>query len=218
MNLLIGLGYQARHGKDTVAKAILEARGGQYDIRLYPFAAALKKEYTEACREAGGAYQLIQRMRLTHNLPDWVQYEFDADMTDPLCPYGKQRALLQWWGTEYRRKQDPFYWTTKTTEAIQRDNPQVAIITDVRFPNEGLLIKAFKGYLVNVVREGYVDALASGHASEHAMRSFPWDITLSAKEGDLAQLKADAVELFDMIVDWETPKDISQEDFLVEAA
>jgi hypothetical protein len=202
MIALLGLGYRARHGKDTAAKAIVDARGAQYKVGLYPFAKALKDEYTEACQQAGGAYELIQIYRVTHNLPDWVQYELGADMTDPLCPYGKQRTLLQWWGTEYRRKQDDNYWVIRTAEAIQRDNPDVAIITDVRFPNETHFVKANGGYTINVERQGYSDSLATAHTSERALASYPWDITLSIPEGQVDTLKREAVEVFDMVVGW----------------
>jgi hypothetical protein len=211
VSILIGFGYRARNGKDSAAQAILEARGKDIDVRSYSFAAELKKEYTEACREAGSAFALINAMRLTHNLPDWVQYEFGADETDPLCPFGKQRTLLQWWGTEYRRAQDPFYWVKKLRDQIQADNPTVALITDVRFPNEVLFIKTNRGYTVEVTREGFNDLLADSHPSEHALARYAWDIKVTVKDGQLEQLKTDAVELFDMILEWNVPKSVEDD-------
>lgn len=219
MSLLIGFGYRARQGKDLAAKAIIEARGGQLDIRRYAFADELKMEYTAACEEAGGAFPLIQAMRVSHNLPDWVQYEFGADITDPLCPFGKQRTLLQWWGTEYRRATDPFYWVKKLRARLNEDKPLIALITDLRFPNEALFIKVNGGYTVEVRREGFEDVGASAHISEKLMANYPFDIVVTSQEGGIDQLKLDAVAVFDMICTWQAPSpDLVQEDPLAEAA
>jgi hypothetical protein len=211
VSLLIGFGYRARQGKDLAVQAIVEARREQLDVRRYAFADELKREYTEACEKAGSSYELIQSMRVTHNLPDWVQYEFGSDMTDPLCPFGKQRTLLQWWGTEYRRAVDPFYWVKKLKARLLEDNPKVALISDMRFPNEALFIKVNGGYTVEVRREGFEDATASAHISEKLMVSYPFDIVVTAKEGAVEQLKIDAVAVFDMIVDWVSPRNIEVE-------
>lgn len=66
------------------------------------------------------------------------------------------RQLLQWWGTEYRRAQDPNYWVKRTAEyilSIRLDiinnsdelYPKVAFICDdVRFPNELELFRAME--------------------------------------------------------------------------
>jgi hypothetical protein len=63
------------------------------------------------------AHALIKRK------PDWV------------------RALLQWWGTDYRRKQNPNYWVDQVDRyrrqyLLNPDRSAHMIITDVRFPNE----------------------------------------------------------------------------------
>lgn len=211
MSLLIGFGYKARSGKDTAVQAIIDARSSQYDVRRYAFADELKREYTEACKQAGSAFELINQMRVTHNLPDWVQYEFGSDMTDPLCPFGKQRALLQWWGTEYRRAQDPFYWVKLLHKRLLEERPAVALISDLRFPNEALYIKANKGYTVEVQREGYEDFAASQHPSEHLLSMYTFDIRIKANDGDVEQLKTDAIAVFDLVVEWNTPRDIEAE-------
>jgi hypothetical protein len=221
VSILIGLGYRAGHGKDLAARSIIEARGGQYDIRSYSFAGALKKEYTEACHQAGDAYALIETMRVTHNLPKWVQYEIGADMTDPLCPYGKQRTLLQFWGSEFRRAADPFYWVKELHKQIVEEQPTVALITDLRFPNEALYVKLNKGYTVEVRREGYVDLLADGHNSEHALSGYPFDICLSIPHYDdvedyVSHVRREAVDVFDLIASWQIT-DVTENDFAAAA-
>lgn len=197
--IVVAFGYKARHGKDTAVRAILESRSHLYDIRRYAFADALKREYTKSIEMVGGnVLDLMNQMRITHHLPDWVQYELDADMTDPMCPYGKHRKFLQWWGTEYRRYQDPFYWIKKTAQQIEKDNPQFALISDMRFVNELLWVKAVGGFTVKVQRKGFEAPGAAGHVSERELdgRPFDWEI----HHETLDELQADAPGVFDLVV------------------
>lgn len=204
--IVVAFGYKARHGKDTAVRAILESRSHLYDIRRYAFADALKREYTSSIEMVGGSVlDLMNQMRVTHHLPEWVQYELDADMTDPLCPYGKHRAFLQWWGTEYRRYQDPFYWIKKTAQQIEKDNPQFALISDMRFINEMLWVKAVGGFTVKVQRKGF-EAPGAGHVSEHELdgKTFDWEIHHA--DGNLAELTEDASGVFDQVVQTLNPE------------
>lgn len=197
--IVIGLGHKARRGKDTVAKTIIETFGGQYDIHRYAFADELKKEVNEAAEKAGGMLALF--LQMYNQLPEWVIYDKNPDMTDPLCPMGKQRTLLQWWGSELRRDKDPFYWVKKVKAAIERDKPQVAIITDVRFPNEFMFVKSLDGHMVKVERGGYVDLDTNPtHHSEQRLANAVFDYEITAEEGDLQELKRCAVELFAMLI------------------
>lgn len=205
--LIIGFGYRARRGKDTCAKAIIEARSGEFDIRRFGFGDALKKEVNRAAEQNGGMLGLFTRMAQV--LPSWVTYDPDAPMDDPMCPLGKQRKLLQWWGTEYRRAEDPFYWVKRMKETLELVSPQIALITDVRFPNEYLWVKANAGVNVKVDRLGYGDLdMNAGHLSENLLNGQLFDIEITAKEGEVDQLRADAVEAFDIIVKACTPQEM----------
>lgn len=143
-SVIFGFGYRARSGKDTAVAEIIKQRGNEYDIRHYSFADALKREVNAAAEEAGGMLNLLtlqsRRFAMCNgyykDFPDWVQYDPAAPMDDPACPFGKQRALLQWWGTEYRRASDQDYWVRQLANTIEREKPQIALITDMRFLNE----------------------------------------------------------------------------------
>lgn len=217
--LVIGIGHKSRHGKDTAAQAIIAQRANKYDVRRYAFADELKREVNEAAEAAGGMNELFTRMHLTLELPHGVQFEIGADMTDPFCPLGKHRALLQWWGTEYRRAQDPFYWVRKLALRIADDKPQFALISDMRFPNEAMWVKANEGYTVNVTRHGYrMSEGIEGHYSDVALDSYAYDykITVGDSEEGLSELRKDILTVFDMIAEINKVPDYHTEDFTQE--
>jgi hypothetical protein len=219
--VIIALGYKARHGKDEAVKSIVAARSGKYDVRRYAFADVLKEEVNAAAQAAGGMLELFKQGGVTEGegldknfepFPSWVIYDTDADMTDPLCPLGKQRTLLQWWGTEYRRDQDSYYWVKLLQKKLEEEKPTVALISDLRFPNEVSWVNANKGYVVRVDRIGYKPSVL-GHQSEEQlnwMADEDWHYILQVADGDIEELKRDAVVIFDHVIENLTPPDLSE--------
>lgn len=198
--LIFGFGYKARSGKDTAVKNIVDAFKDRVDVRRYAFADELKREFVEAAKEAGGTWELFNQMKVTHKLPDWVQYDFAAPKDDPICgEYGKHRTLLQWWGTEYRRKQDPMYWVRKLGLTLEKEAPAFALISDMRFPNEGAFIKLFGGYTVKVTRTGLVQE--SDHPSEHLLDGFEFDFELFNDGKDAEGFRKVCTTFFGWVLD-----------------
>ena len=168
--LVIGFGHRARQGKNTAALAALESLPLQTDVHIYAFADALKSEVRAACAKFGGQFELLEQWKAAGLMPDWVRYE------EP-----KPRSLLQWWGTEYRRTKDPDYWVTRLNKTLSAHNPDVALITDVRFPNEADFIHAMGGKVVKCVRVGTPDVNVHEHPSEAMLDAYRgWDYTISA--------------------------------------
>lgn len=208
--VIIGFGYKARRGKDTAVQAIMEGRGGEYDIRRYAFGDALREEVIEAAKDYpfdpnGWA---PSPLAVAKWLCDKYRVAFDPTAhVEPGYPFTKQRALYQWWGTEYRRAKDPFYWVRKLRERIDRERPKFALITDVRFRNELSYIRSMEGYTVRVERAGYEETMTSTqtkHVSEVGLDSAPesvWTHNLITQEGDLVGAKLQAVSMFDSIVE-----------------
>lgn len=205
--MILGFGYRARQGKDTVCAAIVEARG-VLGVKRYGFADEVKREVNTAfkcCGGPAGFFSLWDSLGglLVPPRPAWVTPELDPPMDDPLCPYGKYRSLLQWWGTEYRRSQDPDYWVKRLAKTIAGEQPRHAVISDVRFPNEFNWIKSQGGVVVKVVRPAY--AIPSTHLSECALDTFKFDYTLVNSDenpdasGKLAGITRVSVRLFDMV-------------------
>jgi deoxynucleotide monophosphate kinase-like protein len=113
-------------------------------------------------------------------------------------PFGKHRTLYQWWGTEYRRSIDADYWVRQLAQSIELDKPQIALIDDMRFPNEMAWIKQY-GETVRVDRDGLPP---STHASETALADTSpedWSIVLE-NNGTLEEFKEGAVTVFDELL------------------
>jgi hypothetical protein len=99
--------------------------------------------------------------------------------------------VLQHWGTEYRRAQDPDYWVKKTAlwvkafldvTAEDDDRPAGLVNTSVRFPNEQALIHELGGTVWHLRRFADEAAhLASGigselsHVAEQGLPLADWD-------------------------------------------
>lgn len=210
-SIIFGFGHRARSGKDTAVAEIVKQRAYLYDVRRYAFADELKRE-VNACLDAFPAghrdfrylwdrnYQLVREDGEFVCLLDypWVQYEENADMSDPLCPYGKQRTLLQWWGTEFRRNVNPDYWIKKLAKVLEREKPEIACIADMRFPNEFEFVKQY-GETFRVDRP---DLPPSTHQSEIALAHVPdedWTRVLK-NDKSLEEFKTLAVQAFDDVI------------------
>ena len=224
MTTIIGFGHRSRSGKDTAAATIIEKYGTPYihgqgnlkaleasedlgrgagtvwgsNIRRYAFADALKREVNTAAYLAGGMAKLITEEVNYGRIPIWVKYDPNAPMDDPLCPLGKQRLLLQWWGTDYRRSQDEDYWVKQLKKVVEQDKPEFALITDFRFPNEAKILD----FKVKIER----DVLINDHPSEHALDNFKdWDIVL-LNDSSVEALREKAIEAFEFIRDFVSGK------------
>lgn len=182
--LLIGFGHRARQGKNTAAQAVLESLPLETDVHLYAFSDALKKEVRTACAKMGGQFELIQEWKAAGLLPEWVHFE------EP-----KPRSLLQWWGTDYRRAKDPLYWVKRLRQKLEDHAPDVALITDVRFPNEADFIHSIGGVVVKVTKIGAPDVNVHEHPSEAELDAYRgWDAHIKAST--VEDCKAQALQLY----------------------
>lgn len=218
--IVIGFGYKARHGKDTCVAALLERYGSEYTLKRYSFAEALKVEVYDALSNPFDPYWDFAATRLTPgymSLPhptyngtgegvlkmklDWIE-EHRAEIV----------KTLQYYGTEYRRAQNPFYWVNKLRFQIAKDKPQFALISDMRFRNEMAFVKAVGGYSVAVFRHLQDGSLWTDpnrdpkHESECQLDGAAFDFTVKCLDGELDELKKDAYYIFDMIVKANTPE------------
>lgn len=144
---IIGITGHMGAGKDTLASYFIREHGF---VRV-GFADALKDEV---------------RTRLPRTLAliggtDSADYVLDHK--PPLI-----RALLQEYGTQVRRRDDPNYWINRWVDRLPTGD--VTIVTpDVRFENEAQRIVNLGGMVVRVERPGYH---GNGHESEQLVWAY----------------------------------------------
>lgn len=98
------------------------------------------------------------------------------------------RTILQWWGTEFRRKlSGDEYWIIKWMERANKltPTPDYLICTDVRFINEAAVIRQLSGTIIRIERPGIT---SDGHASEVEQLQIHTDFTV-LNDGTIEELK-----------------------------
>tara|TARA_R110000824_G_scaffold199900_4_gene383958 strand:- start:1524 stop:2393 length:870 start_codon:yes stop_codon:yes gene_type:complete len=75
------------------------------------------------------------------------------------------REFLQYFGSDICRKIYQPIWTRRTLNEIETEEPQLAIISDCRFPNEIDAIHDSGGKVIHLTRRPYEDS----HVSENAL-------------------------------------------------
>lgn len=126
---LIGLSGKKLSGKDTVANMIIASFPEGEAVRI-GFADCLKEE---------------------------ISIRFGVSIEEINKNKDRWRMLMQWYGTEYRRWDDPDYWVKKLYAKIldlKRADKKIklVIVADVRFKNEANHIVDVGGELWRVKR------------------------------------------------------------------
>lgn len=154
--LILGLTGRAGAGKDTVADVLCEA----HQFYRFAFADPLRAEVVDAFKIDPGLFlpphkeQRIDALAIDRSADrDFViaMSKRGKSMTAPRSP----REIMQWWGTEYRREQQPHYWTRKAGDALHdamRRGFRRIVITDVRFENEAAFVRYHGGKMWRVKR------------------------------------------------------------------
>lgn len=176
--IIIALTGLAGAGKDTVADTLVTHAG----FRKLAFADALRLEVAGAFRMGGHEHILSDRLNKERpqallalcqcHAPDFValvsQIEDTPSHYEFMRRFRSPRQIMQWWGTEYRRAQQPNYWSTKVAMQIAAGVAQGEtrwVIPDCRFDNEAQAIRSLGGEIWQVVRPGLV-SVEGGHASQ----------------------------------------------------
>ena len=152
--VIVGFTGHMGVGKDTAADVLVK----EFGFVRVGFADALKREVIERFPRT------LSEMRDVEGYEWWTPSPWKLVMeTKP--PW--VRALLQEYGTEVRRANNPHYWVTKWQDTVDR-LPLMAkvVVPDVRFENEVQVILAMEGHVVRVVRPGY---MGDTHASERGV-------------------------------------------------
>ena len=81
------------------------------------------------------------------------------------------REFMQFFGTDVCRKMYEPIWVDSCLKEIKKEQPELAIIADVRFPNEAKAIEKAGGTLLRLTRHVFKDE----HSSEKALDDYPFD-------------------------------------------
>jgi hypothetical protein len=114
---------------------------------------------------------------------------------------GKDAPLLQRVGSELR-EENPDIFVECVEQQILDEKPKVAILPDMRYPNEYGWIKSHGGITVKVSRYNpdgslFVDpSRPADHASEIALDGFDFDYFIQATTGELVILETLGVEIW----------------------
>lgn len=158
---IIGLTGPARSGKDTVAHIIAESAAGT--VRRQGFADLLKQS---ASRIAHPTHDVAEGVTFCDWLKTEGRVQFTTDDGEAVADISG-RQFLQRYGTECHREVfgDDFWLDAVLPEG--RDDCDLLLIPDVRFPNEAQRILDRGGEVWRVQRPG--TEAANGHASEAAI-------------------------------------------------
>lgn len=180
--MIIGLGFKARAGKDTVAAHLVSNYAFVQESFAFPL-----KEYIGRQICGFNDKQLYGAWKETID-PEW-------GMTP--------RQMLQLIGTDALRKvvHDDFWvipMKRKLKEHIRNDRH--VVISDVRFLNEISIIRSLGGFVVKVDRE-YPDKISNEkHSSELELEDYDaWDFTIN-NNGTLEELYQNTDAIYNEIV------------------
>ena len=172
----IGLCGYMRSGKDTIADYLIE----NYEYTRFGFAQALKEE---VARGVGCTTEELNEEPLRSQV----------------------RPVLQIWGTEFRRGQDPDYWTDQAAHKINRHQSRIdrpIVFNDVRFQNEIDMLRD-SGFLIIKIDMSVEDVLAYQeahgeeravtlarleHASEREWQAAEFDVVIPSVRGNMQGL------------------------------
>lgn len=206
--MIIGVSGKAQAGKGEFARLAQD----MYGATIVSFAAGVKEEVSDfltahdvvfTFRNLYGNYDDKEAsLRMRHSNLDDVATSFLSALGDYSNGYWyfTARSLMQWWGTEYRRNQDPDYWVKKALTKC--DNyKKLYVIDDVRFPNEAAGILAKDGVLVRVNRTNSPTISNCDHPSEVAMDEYDgWNYIITNDKG-IDDYHKDVMEVLGDIID-----------------
>ena len=198
--LIVGFRGAAGSGKTTAVNHIVETFGKSLDVRPYAFADALKIEVFDWLQELDFLFEkgLVHSFVPSLPIPQWDIVHTDREKIAWVNDVKKVlRPFLQLHGTERRRAQDEDYWVDSLLERVAEDSPRVALIHDVRFPNEVWICHV----TVEVRRNGQVilSTTESRHSSENALQNYTSDFVIQ-NNTDLEGLKRHAIATFNDIL------------------
>jgi len=198
--MIIGIAGRMEAGKTSLARHLTTLIK---NCNITPFAGALKFEVKIALDDKAYPEDIT--------MPNAVAQAFGniakrSPVTRWMDVYGKPtnsdaRTLLQWWGTDYRRRQDPNYWIEQYGQIYReyiKDDSHTSLCDDVRFSNELEYISRLGG--LNLWLERTTDN-AKTHSSEHSIGPKDCDFAFDSNVDLQVMLKSVTDKLLPLLDD-----------------
>lgn len=168
--MIIGLAGVMGSGKDAAADTLVS----HYGFVRESMAKALRWECAEVLRER----RLPEQTEAPEDIQAIIELGSTIDVfAKPSTP--EARCLLQWYGTEYRRGQNPDYWVNKFEPLL--NHVMDLVIPDIRYANEVDMVRRHGGrvWLVSRPDANELTAQFHGHLSEKFCTEYTnWDLII----------------------------------------
>ena len=156
-------------------------------VKLYSFADELKRICVELFNIP---YECVfgtdeEKNRLQEHL---LWENISTDKTGAMTA----REFMQFFGTDICRKVYEPIWVDSCIRKIQAEQSELAIIADVRFPNEAKAIERAGGCLLRLTRNIYDD----DHSSEVALDDYPFTNCINNKDNSIDDLIVKVKEFY----------------------
>jgi len=176
-------------------------------VKLYSFADSLKEIAVElfdipleCVYGTDGQKNTLMPHLLWENMPGVVTYSTYENQ--PAVDVGDlifhnpgpmtAREFLQFFGTEVMREIWEPVWVNKCIKDIKREGSLLAIVADVRFPNEAEAIEMAGGETWRLAREVFED----NHSSENALNDYLHTKNIANQNGSVPDLVSTVHSLF----------------------
>lgn len=162
--ILLGVSGRMASGKDTIGPRVIDNLGYSHLAFHEFFAKALKHEINqviEAIRDSRTIQEAIDKVSRSMSVLEeharvavnklWQEVK-DENVTSAYDRTATVRSILQYWGTDFRRKEDNDYWVKKTMKAMisQLAEGRSVFVTDARFENEVDALQRAGGYTIRL--------------------------------------------------------------------
>ena len=178
--ILIGVGHRAQQGKSEFCDTIIE-HCGRTGLRYCEYSIS----------------DLILRYCIDNNLlPEMRREDCSSEQIQLLVKIGNEK-----------RAENEFFWLDQIRAAIVRDKPKVALIPNVRFPNEAEFVKSLNGVNVRVKRYNAngTDFISScrdpNDQTECSLDFWRWDFEIRNMAGKQHWLRRQAIALLEYLQD-----------------
>lgn len=186
--MIIGITGYMRSGKDAAAEVLSH----KYGYIRYGFGDTLRTELKQ--RLPMLLEELCELANEDAKPPEGVQWTVDQLLRYKPTP--AVRRLMQEYGTDVRRRDNPNHWVDAWKAGV-RDlgmHDPFVVAPDVRFHNEAAVIREMGGVIWRIARPGVG---ASRHQSEQEQIDIQVDATIF-NDGTLEELEAQVCNLWEV--------------------